>query len=307
MMGKKIIIICGPTGIGKTNCAILLASRFKGEIVGADAVQVYRGLDIGSAKPTTKERSQVPHHLIDIVWPNEPFDAAMYERVARNTVCALITNGVLPFVTGGTGLYIRALLNGLFVGPKIDPEVRKEIKRRLHLYGTKGLYEELQRKDPHTAARLHPNDSSRLVRALEVVISTGRSISEFQKAHRFSDRPFDSYKIGLTIERKKLYDRINKRVDAMISEGFVEEVKGLLKEGYGSECKPMQALGYRHMISYLKGEMDWEKCVEILKRDHRHYAKRQMTWFQNDPEIHWYAPEQIEEMAIGIKSFMNLS
>ena len=299
----KIIIICGPTAIGKTTVAIDLAQDFEGQIIGADSMQVYKYMDIGTAKPTAEEQGRVLHHMIDIVEPDEPFDAAQYAEWARAKIIALDQQKITPFVVGGTGLYIKALVYGLFDDKVSDPKVRARLKAEAETRGIEYLYERLSRMDPATAARLHPNDSYRILRALEVVATTGQAISVHHQKHGFLEQPFEILKIGLNIDRTLLYERINRRVDAMIAAGFLQEVKDLLARGYSADLKSMQSIGYRHMVDFIDGRFSWEECVRTLKRDHRRYAKRQLTWFGADPEIIWKEPGQVQEIQLLIEDF----
>lgn len=301
----KIIIICGPTAIGKTTVAIDLAQDFEGQIIGADSMQVYKYMDIGTAKPTAEEQGRVLHHMIDIVEPDEPFDAAQYAEWARAKIIALDQQKITPFVVGGTGLYIKALVYGLFDDKVSDPKVRARLKAEAETRGIEYLYERLSRMDPATAARLHPNDSYRILRALEVVATTGQAISVHHQKHGFLEQPFEILKIGLNIDRTLLYERINRRVDAMIAAGFLQEVKDLLARGYSADLKSMQSIGYRHMVDFIDGRFSWAECVRTLKRDHRRYAKRQLTWFGADPEIIWKEPGQVQEIQLLIEDFQS--
>ena len=301
----KIIIICGPTGIGKTTVAIDLAQHLEGQIVGADSMQVYKYMDIGTAKPTAAEQARVVHHLVDFVEPDESFDAAQYAAKAREKIIELDQQRITSFVVGGTGLYIKALLYGLFDEKVSDPEIRDRLKAEANTHGIQCLYERLGRLDSETANRLHPNDTYRILRALEVIEATGQAISKHHKKHGFFDQPFESLKIGLEMDRTILYERINRRVDAMISDGFLDEVKGLMARGYSPDLKPMQSIGYRHMVDYIEGRLSWEECVRTMKRDHRRYAKRQLTWFGADSEIIWKAPGQVKALKLLIENFMS--
>jgi tRNA dimethylallyltransferase len=300
----KIIIICGPTGIGKTTVAIDLAQHFAGQIIGADSMQVYKYMDIGTAKPTAAERARVAHHMVDFVEPDEPFDAAQYAARAREKIVELDQQRITPFVVGGTGLYIKALLYGLFDEKVSDPEIRDRLKAEAGTHGIQFLHERLGRQDPETANRLHPNDTYRILRALEVIAATGQPISKHHKNHGFFDQPFESLKIGLEMDRTLLYERINRRVDTMISAGFLDEVKSLMARGYSADLKPMQSIGYRHMLDYIEGRLNWAECVRTMKRDHRRYAKRQLTWFGADPEIIWQEPGQVEEIRLLVAEFL---
>ncbi|MGD2099871.1 MAG: tRNA (adenosine(37)-N6)-dimethylallyltransferase MiaA [Desulfobacterales bacterium] len=301
----RIIIICGPTGIGKTTVAIDLAQHFGGQIIGADSMQIYKYMDIGTAKPTAAEQARVVHHMVDIVAPDEPFDAARYAGQVRQIISELCRRHILPFVVGGTGLYIKALLYGLFNDDVADPQIRAKLKAEAETHGTDTLYQRLCRLDPETAERLHPNDTYRILRALEVVAATGKSISRHHRDHGFTEQPFAALKIGLQMERELLYERINQRVDAMFAAGFRDEVKNLLARGYAADLKAMQSIGYRHLVDAIQGRTTLAECLRTLKRDHRRYAKRQLTWFNADPEIVWKKPEQIDEMIRLIDEFVN--
>jgi len=301
----KAIIVCGPTGIGKTAFAISLARFFKGEIIGADSMQIYRKMDIGTAKPTPQERSQVRHHLVDIIDPDVPFDAETYACRALAVINALQEKQVVPFVVGGTGLYIKALVNGLFDAPPVDPAIRKRLARIVEKEGSAPLFERLKRLDPDTARKLHANDTYRIMRALEVFESTGRSISDFHHQHQFQERQVDALKLGLHMQRDRLYRRIDRRVDKMMAGGFLAEVKHLLDSGYTEEMKSMQSIGYRHLSDYLEGRLEWSEAVRTLKRDTRRYAKRQMTWFGADEEIVWVDPGMISEARDAIENFLS--
>ena len=300
-----VIVICGPTGIGKTAAAIEVAMRFNGEIIGADAMQIYRRMEIGTAKPTAAEQAQVRHHLIDVVDPDESFDASRYCLLARQSVDQLHARAVLPLVAGGTGLYIKALLYGVFQAEPPDPQLRRQLLDEADSKGSQALHRRLERIDPDAAARIHPNDRFRIVRALETVEATGETITAHQQRHRFKDQPYRSLKIGLNTDRDILYQRINTRVDSMLQAGLLEEVRSLLAAGYRPELKSMQSLGYRHMAAYLDGRLDWDEAVRTLKRDHRRYAKRQLTWFRADSEIAWTQPQKISELYPAIEAFLS--
>ncbi len=300
----RIVIICGPTGIGKTAAAIDLARHLGGQIVGADSMQIYRHMDIGTAKPTPQEQAAVPHHLIDVVDPDTPFDAVRYTAMATDCIRRLREAALPAVVAGGTGLYIKALVHGLFAARAPDPNIRRRLERRADAEGVAGLHAELHRRDPASAARIHPNDRFRIIRALETFEATGRSLSELQRRHGFADKRFTTFKIGLEIDRDALYARINQRVEAMIAEGLVAEVQSLLDQGYHAGLKPMQAIGYRHIVDYLSGNTAWDETVTLMKRDTRRYAKRQLTWFKADPEIVWSTPEDVARLWPQIASFL---
>ncbi|MCU0562077.1 MAG: tRNA (adenosine(37)-N6)-dimethylallyltransferase MiaA [Desulfobacterales bacterium] len=301
----KVIVVCGPTAAGKTAVGIELAAALGGEIISADSMQVYRYMDVGTAKPTAAERAAAAHHLIDVVDPDEPFDAARYAVLARETVAALHRRGKVPLVVGGTGLYIKSLLHGLFRCAAGDPAVRLRLAAEARSEGTPALHARLAACDPQTASRLHPNDTARVVRALEVFEVAGRPISAFQRAHRFADDPFDALLIGLEMERERLYERIDRRVDAMLAAGLEEEVRGLLARGYGPDLKSMQSIGYSHLSALLAGRIDRPETVRTLKRDTRRFAKRQLTWFRATPGVLWLPPHRTGAMLQRCRAFLS--
>ena len=300
----KIVVIAGPTGSGKTGMAIELARRLDGEIVGADSMQIYRYMDIGTAKPTPAEQAQAIHHLIDIVDPDEDFDAAMYAEAAGRVVRDIVSRGRLPLVVGGTGLYIKALIYGLFEEGPSDPDVRRQLNRAAREKGSAALHRHLAAVDSPAAAKIHPNDTYRIVRALEVFRITGQTLSQYQRRHGFRQPQFHPFIFGVEWPRPVLYDRINRRVDAMMDAGFEDEVRGLLAKGYGRELKSMQSLGYRHLTAYIAGETGLAETVETLKRDHRRYAKRQLTWFRADAAVHWTTPGDIDGAVARTNAFL---
>jgi tRNA dimethylallyltransferase len=300
----RLIIICGPTGIGKTATAIDIAEACGAEIIGADSMQIYRHMDIGTAKPTEAERARIPHHMIDIVDPDEPFDAVRFGELARASAAKLNERGIVPLVVGGTGLYIKSFLYGMFESATVDEKIRERLRKEADDLGMDSLYDRLKQCDPVTADRLHPNDSYRILRALETFEATGKSISQYQRTHAFSGQIYDALKIGLNTDRALLYERINQRVDVMMAAGFVDEVRKLLDAGYTADLKSMQSIGYRHIVDYLEGRLNRDECVRTLKRDHRRYAKRQLTWFGADDEIIWKQPGQVEEIKVIIDGFL---
>jgi tRNA dimethylallyltransferase len=291
----RVVVICGPTASGKTAVGIEVARALGGEIVSADSMQVYRYMDIGTAKPTAAEQAAVRHHLIDVADPDEPFDAAAYMAHGRRALADLIRRGRTPVVVGGTGLYLKALLCGLFRSDARDAAVRARLRAEAEAQGPAALHARLAQRDPQAAARLHPNDAVRILRALEVLEVTGRPISELQREHRFGDAPFRALKIGLALERAALYRRIDRRVEAMLAAGLEEEVRALLARGYGPQLKSMQSIGYSHMAALIAGRSSRAECVRTLQRDTRRFAKRQLTWFRADPEIMWLAPDRVLE------------
>lgn len=298
----KVAVLVGPTAVGKTAVALDLAEALGAEIVNADSMQVYRELDIGTAKPTLKERARVRHHLVDVADPDEAYEAARYAREGRAVIAALHQNGVRPLVAGGTGLYIKALLSGLFPQEDAVHQVRPRLARELAAQGLPALYARLESLDPATARRLAPGDTYRILRALEVVEATGRPLSELQAAHGFQDRPYDTLKVGLNLPREELYRRIEARVELMVAQGWLEEVRRLLGR-YSPEIKPLQALGYRHLVGVVEGRLTLEEAVELTKTETRRYAKRQLTWFKADPEVRWFAPDQGEKIFSLVREF----
>ncbi len=299
-----IIVICGPTGIGKTSAGIEAAEAFGGEIISADSMQIYKHMDIGTAKPTSEERARIFHHMIDIIAPDEEFSAAKFALAADNIIDSLKTRGITPFLVGGTGLYIKALVHGLFSPGTSFDETRNRLRKEAETDGTESLYERLLKSDREAADKIHPNDTFRVIRALEVFETTGMTISEHHKKHRFSGNRFNVLKIGLTTEREDLYKRIEKRVDLMIEAGFAQEVKRLLEMNYQPGLKSMQSIGYRHMVEYVTGRIPLDETVKTLKQDTRRFAKRQMTWFNADPEIVWIKPDQVNDIIKLAGSFL---
>jgi tRNA dimethylallyltransferase len=297
MSGKqnsKIVIVQGPTASGKSELAVRLAERFSGEIVNADSMQVYRGMDIGTAKPSADQLRRVPHHLLDVVAPDQMFSAADFSREAERVIQDIVRRGKHVFVCGGTGLYIRALTKGLMDSPPGDAALREELKELAGRIGGEALHLKLAEVDPVSAERIHPNDQFRIIRALEVFHLTGRPISELRGEHRFGTLRYDYCKIGISVDRETLYRKIDNRVDLMIRQGFLEEVQALLAAGYPASLKPMRSLGYRHLCNYLEGVITLDDALQLMKRDTRRYAKRQLTWFNQDPEIKWIEyPENV--------------
>jgi len=298
-----LIAVVGPTGVGKTEAGIFLARHLDGEIVNFDSVQVYRYFDIGTAKPTPEEREEAPHHLVDFLEPDEEFNAARFVELADRVIAELHARGKQPILVGGTGLYLKALLHGLFEVGDVSA-IRRELTQRLQREGLPVLYEELKRVDPETARRLPPTDRVRILRALEVFHATGKPFSVLSREHAFAERRYPCLKIGLTLPREELYRRLDERVDKMLQAGLLEEVKALLDRGFSPELKPMRAIGYRHLAAYLRGELSLEEAVRQMKRDTRHYAKRQLTWFRADPEVIWFRPEEKEKMLSAAREFL---
>ncbi len=295
-----LVVIVGPTAVGKTSISIALAKRLKGEIISADSMQVYRYMDIGTAKPRVQERKEVPHHLIDVLDPGEPFNVAEYQRMADDAIRDVYSRGHLPIFVGGTGLYIKAVVDGfLFPDSGKDLKLRETLKHEADSFGNQHLHDKLKAVDAEAAQRIHVNDLRRIIRALEVFYTTGKPISEHQRGWDSHEPRYNSFIIGLTMEREALYERIERRVDDMIREGLINEVKQIFSLGYSERLTSMQALGYKEIIGYLIGEYSLENAIEILKRETRRYAKRQMTWFKRDKRINWASldkSQNIEEI-----------
>ena len=305
MPKNKLIVVCGPTGSGKTGFAIKLARQFNAEIIGADSMQIYRRMDIGTAKPTPAEQAAAPHHMIDIVDPDEEFDAAAYAKMATDIIQQTIDRGRTVFVVGGTGFYIKALIHGLFDKGPSDPTVRRRLKRQLASEGAAVLARRLKAIDSSAAERIHPNDTYRIIRALEVFEVTGKPLTVFHQRHGFRERRFNTLEFGLSWPRPFLYERINRRVDAMMAQGFLDEVRQLMASGYGSDLKSMQSLGYRHLSAVVDGDASLAEAVTMLKRDHRRYAKRQLTWFGARKSVRWLTPDQTAPAAERIRAFLS--
>ncbi|MGO9058327.1 MAG: tRNA (adenosine(37)-N6)-dimethylallyltransferase MiaA, partial [Candidatus Binataceae bacterium] len=283
----KLGFIVGPTGIGKTALTLEVAQRLDAEIVNADSRQVYRGMDIGTAKPSAAELARVRHHLVDIRSPGQPLDVAQFRALAQAAIAEIAIRNRPILVTGGSGLYLRVLRYGIFSGPSASPAIRNELLEAAARQGTEYLYDELRRIDPAAARRLEPHDLYRIVRAIEVFRLTGIAMSEHQAAHGFARPEYETLTIGLRMEREQLYQAIDRRFDAMMAAGLEAEVKALLEAGYTPHVPPLSTIGYKHIAAYLRGESTLETAVETAKRDTRRLAKRQLTWFRRDPEIIW--------------------
>src|SRR5574341_560591 len=307
---QPILIIAGPTAVGKTDASILLAQERGAEIVSADSMQIYRGMDIGTAKPTPEQRRLVYHHMIDIAEPDQPYSVGDYLRDARGVIDGVISAGGVPIVVGGTGLYIRALTRGLFHGPPADLDLRERLLRR-EAEGHPGiLYEDLVKVDAEAAIRIHPNDLRRTLRALEVYYLRDKKLSDFQREHAFQDRPYAFRLLFLVRSRSELYSRIERRVDQMIAEGLEAEVRTLLERGYRPGLPPMLGLGYKQVMDHFLGKTSRDEAVVLLKRDTRHFAKRQFTWFRREPDAVWVDISGLShpgEIAERIKKYVEIS
>jgi len=301
----RLVVIGAPTATGKTALSIDLAESFGGHIVNADSMQVYRYMDIGTAKPNRDEQKRVVHHLIDVVDPDQDFNAALYADQARGVISGLAREGRPVFVVGGTGLYIRALLQGMIDTPPVDESIRHAYKELRDRLGREYLYGLLVQRDPRAAARLNPNDSVRVIRALEVLEQSGRSIVDLQKEHAFADCPYETCKVALRIERDTLKKRIAARTSHMLEAGLIDEVRRLLERGYGENLKSMKSLGYKQIVDYLRGRHSRERAVELISRETWLYSKRQSTWFSADQDVCWFAPEQIGDIRKTVGTFLS--
>ena len=288
-MKPRLLVIAGPTASGKSALALDLVEQLNGEIICVDSLTVYRGLAIGSAKPTAEQQQRVPHHLLDIREPTDPFTASDFRTAAAAAIHEIAGRGKRPILAGGTGLYLRSLLRGLNKAPGEDPVLREALRERLEREGGAVLLAELAKVDPDTAQRLHPNNRNRIIRALEVFQTSGIPLAQFQAEHGFADSPYHALQFCLDLPRPKLYQRIDERVDAMLAAGLVAEVQGLLQSGVPADCKPLQAIGYKEVVAYLQGNYDQTEMTRLIKRNTRHFAKRQLTWFRAEPEMQWVA------------------
>jgi len=286
--GIPLLVLVGPTAVGKTALAVKVAQRLQTEIISADSAQVYRCLDIGTAKPSAGERKAAPHHLIDIVDPDCNFSVADYQKQANKIIQNLWQGNKLPFLVGGTGLYINAVIEGYAFGQKgANPQVREHYEQLAAVEGLGSLYEKLKGIDPEAASKIHPNDRKRIIRALEVYDQEGRPIS--QQVARTTEKkpPYDPVIFGLHMDREMLYERIEKRVELMLEAGWLDEVRQLHEKGYGENDPGMQVLGYRQLLAYLQGQYSWEYTIAEIKKQTRNLAKRQLTWFRRNKNITW--------------------
>jgi len=288
-----IVIVLGPTAVGKSRVAVDLALRFGGEVISGDSIQVYRGFDIGTDKPTAASRRGVRHHLIDIVGPEVQFTAADFVREALAAAGEIASRGHLPLIAGGTGLYIKALVDGLFPGPGRDPAVRASLEAEAREEGLDPLFRRLQTVDPEYARKVRSHDRIRIIRALEVHAATGRPISEHFRRTESPVKGRNILRLGLKLERDALYRRIDDRVERMFARGLVEEVRGLVERGVAEDAPPFHALGYNHVLRLLRGEIGREEAISSTKIDTRHYAKRQMTWFRKMDGVAWFSPDDV--------------
>ena len=284
---KEIIVIAGPTAVGKTKYAIAAAKAFDGEIVSCDSMQLYKYMDIGSAKPTAEERAQAVHHLVDEIDPKEPFSVAKYAKMAKAAIADIFSRGKMPIVSGGTGLYLNSLLFDMDFGnaPK-DDALREMLEKEAELFGPEYIYGKLRDIDPEAANRIHPNNVKKVIRAIEGA-SLGSSITDFKNCQKKCE-DYDAVLIGLTRNREELYERINLRVDIMVEEGLFREVENLLEMGLAEEDISMKGIGYKEIIGFFDGLYDWDEAIRLIKQNSRHLAKRQLTWFRRYEDMKWF-------------------
>lgn len=294
-MKKPLIILTGPTAVGKTALSIKLARAIDGEIISADSVQVYRRMDIGSAKITKQEMEGIPHYLIDVLEPEEDFNVMVFQQMAKKAMDEIYAREKIPIITGGTGFYIQAVLNDIsFTETDADDELRKKLEEEAEQNGAEALHQKLQAVDPKAAEKIHPNNVKRVIRALEFFLETGKKISEHNAAERQKESPYNFAYFVLNMDRQKLYSRIELRIDQMLEAGLVEEVRQLKQEGCQKGMVSMQALGYKEILSWLNGECTFDEAICILKRDTRRFAKRQLTWFRREKDVCWIEKEQYD-------------
>jgi tRNA dimethylallyltransferase len=290
---QKLLVIIGPTAVGKTKLSIEMAKKFNGEIISGDSMQIYRGMDIGTAKIRQEEMEGIPHHLIDIREPDENFSVADFQQLVREKIKEIAEKGKLPIIVGGTGLYIQSVIYDYqFSEAPADEEFRRKLEERAGVEGNRALYQELAKIDPQSAEQIHPNNVRRVIRALEIYHCTGKTMSEYQKDQK-PDLLYQTAIVGLTMDREMLYNRINTRVDIMMEEGLLEEVKTLYQQGL-RDGQSIQAIGYKEIYEYLDGKVTLEEAVENLKQNSRRYAKRQLTWFRNKMDVQWFDMSDVQ-------------
>ena len=292
-MTEKVLVICGPTAVGKTKYAIEIANAIGGEIVSADSMQLYKYMDIGSAKPTAEEQAGCRHHLVDMIDPREPFSVADFQKMAKEAIKDISSRGLVPVISGGTGLYVSSLIYDMdFSAPPGDTAFRKRLYEIAERDGNMRVHDILKEKSPEAAERIHPNNLKKVIRAIEIA-ENGGQVKAFEESF-VKTKDYDYILIGLTREREELYDRINRRVDVLMSEGLVDEVKGLLDMGLTEDDISMKGIGYKEIIGYLRGEYDIGEAVRLIKKNTRHLAKRQLTWFRRYPDITWFNISEYE-------------
>jgi len=302
---RKIIVILGPTAVGKTDLALEISQFLAVEIISADSRQLYKYLDIGTAKPSEEILKRVPHHFINMLKPDQDYSAGRFGEDGRKKIEEIFERNKTPLVVGGAGLYIKALLEGFFEGEIHNNKIRKSLQDRLKQEDSLTLYQELNKVDPEIAQKLHPHNGKQIIRALEVYLSTGERLSDLQK-NKLPASDYHSLKFGLMQERNTLYKRINRRVERMFQDGLLGEVTKILNLGYDEGLNSLNTVGYAEVIQYMKGNMDYESCVEQVKRNSRHYAKRQLTWFRADKDIHWFNIEDQQELGTVAREIVTI-
>lgn len=283
----NIAAVIGPTASGKTSLGIKLARLLDGEIVSADSMQIYKNMDIGTATPAQNELDAAPHHLINIIRPDQTYNAGIFVNQADEAIHKINRQLKTPIILGGTSLYIRALVDGMIDVPEAPDDIKKQIQTDIKEKGLEHCYQQLKALDPETASKLHPNDISRIVRALEVFLTTGQSIKNLQKKHQFQKRRYKTFFIGLNWDREVLYQRINERVVIMVNNGLLDETQNLLDQGYGKDLPALNSIGYRQAVLHLNGRLSKKEMVADIQQKTRRYAKKQMTWYRKNPEIKW--------------------
>ena len=305
-MSNKIIVIVGPTAVGKTYVSVELAKKLNTEIISADSMQIYKGMDVGTAKITEEEKSDIIHHMIDIVAPDEDYSVSEFKKNAEEIIDEMLLKNKVPVIVGGSGLYVNSLIYDLdFSNAKSDEKLREYYTYYYKEHGEDALYDKLMRIDPESAEKIHKNNIKRVIRALEVYDITGMKFSEMNTDIRKDKSKYNCILIGLSMERKTLYERINQRVDKMLSTGLVDEVKTLIKKGYDKNLVSMRGIGYKEIIDYLEGSIDYDEMVNILKKNTRRFAKRQYTWFLKDKNVRWFAMDNLEETSNTIKNILD--
>lgn len=309
-MSNKIIVIVGPTAVGKTYVSIELAKKLGTEIISADSMQIYKGMDVGTAKINDEEMQGIQHHMIDLIYPDENYSVSDFKTEAEKNIDDILSRGKIPVIVGGSGLYVNSLIYDLdFSNAKSNDKLRDYYTYYHQEHGEDALYEKLRKIDPESAEKIHKNNVKRVIRALEVYDITGKKFSETNTDIRKKSSKYDFILIGLSMDRKSLYERINQRVDKMIDDGLVEEVKALLDKGFEKNLISMQAIGYKEIIEFLEGNITFEEAVNILKRNTRHFAKRQFTWFLKDENVKWFNIEDVNKIDAALEQiyeYLNL-
>ena len=302
-INQKIVVVAGPTSSGKSEVAISLAKEFNGELICSDSMQIFRKMDVGTAKPSLQDQDLIPHHQLDLINPDGNYSAGQYASDTSKIIKNIQERGRLPILVGGTGLYYRSLMYGISKIPPVPESIRKEIEGWQQKQGTKYCFKLLQKNDPEYADFIHPNDTSRILRSLEVVLSTGKSIYSYRLEQPFGEAIYQFRAVALNWERSELYQRINKRTLSMLGSGWLAEVEMLLNN-YSAELKPMKSIGYREVVQYLQNKLKWEVMVEEIQKRTRQFAKRQLTWFRREAKIEWYQPVEKDRILADIKVYL---